>query len=621
LDRKFVYPAQLPLSDDFLKVQRNTMIALAYDVQAWGGTGAIADGLTCIPSVPASLAVQVTPGSLCQLASVDQSSFGSQLIDVTHQIMQQGILLDSTSVTLTPPTTAGQAINYLIQVQFQQNDTDAAVLAYFNASAPTVPFMGPANSGTAQPTSRKGIVLVQAKAGVAATAGTQVTPSADAGFVGLYSVTVANGATALTSAQIAMVSTAPFISVKLPQVPTYVQNGGYAYGIDTGTANAMAVTLNPVPGAYPYSIFVKKMGSANTGAMTVTVAPLGTVAVVNADGTAITTGQMAAGFMAHLVFDGTSYRFMNGVAATGVGSITGTSGEGITVGGTTPFPVSMNVPGLTTNNAPGNTDIFPYFNQTDAHHRVITWVQLIAALVAGSPGSLLRMVSFAASGTWTKGANTRKIIAFGLGAGGAGASNQGSKTVTITTSSANYVSGHDGQVVNSIPLTQASVAMASGGGGAGGGFLIMQDVTAISSLAVVIGTGGAAVSNSPGAAGGDTSLGALATAHGGLGGFLNALSSGNVTGGGGGPGGTASLAGGVIGISWSGDAGTAASPFDGGKGGSTLYGGGGQGGDDVNGITGASGQPGSYGGGGGGADRKGVGGAGGGGLVIILEFA
>ena len=600
MDRKLVYPSQVPLSADFLQVQRNSMLALAYDIQAWGGTGTIADGLGCIPSVPASLAVQILPGSLCQLAANDQTAFGSLAVDVTHQIMQQGILLDATSLTLTPPGTAGQAINYLIQAQFQASDTDATVLAYFNSANPTVPFMGPANSGTAQPTTRKGIIVLQAKAGVAATAGTQVTPSPDAGYVGLYSVTVANGATALTSGQISQLATAPFLSVKLPQVPLWVQNGAYANGVDGGTANAMSVTLSPVPAAYPYSIYVKKIASANTGAMTVAFpgTGLGTVSIINADGSPLTTGQMAAIFMAHLVFDGTSYRFMNGVASTGVGSITGTSGEGITVGGTTPFPVSMNVPGLTTNNSPGNTDLFPYYNQTDVHHRGISYAALIAALAASLPTSLLRVTSFNASGTWTKGANTRRIWVFATGAGGGG--------------------GGDPTSV---------IRLAGFGGAAGWTALAIRDATALTTVAVTIGPGGAASSTGDGSDGGQTSFGTIAVAPGGQGGvgspsYGSGMNRVAPTGVAGTPVGDVVLRGGpgngppstttTTGNNW------------GGNGGNSFWGGSGAGAINEGSGTTIAAQDGMMGGGGGGGDHGGVNGPsgkGGDGFVLVLEFS
>ena len=625
MDRKFAYAGQVPLSADFLTVQRQMMTALAYDTQAWAGPSTIVDGLTCIPTAVASLAVQITPGSICSLNALDQSSFGSLPVDVTHQIMQQGILLDAVSLTLTPPTTSGQSVNYLIQVQFQQADTDPIVLAYFNSANPRIPFMGPGNSGTAQPTTRKGIISIQAKSGVSATAGTQVTPAPDVGYTGLYAVTVANGATALTSSQIAVLPTAPFLSVKLPAVPSYVQSGVHSFAsADTGTANAMVATLAPIPTGYAkMSIFVKKMGSANTGGMTANINGLGAVSIVNADGTALATGQMAANFLAHLVFDGTSLRFMNGVATSSVGSITASSGEGINVSGA--GVVALNFPGLASNLTPGNTDLFGYFNQTDVHHRSLTWLTLINSIFASSPFSLLRITPFTSSGTWTKGTNTKTVLILGLGGGGAGGSNQNNHT------SRNIDAFYGAPTVNQI--ASGVTAVAAGGGGAGGGFLAFQNVQAITTLSVTIGAFGTPISNSTGNQGGTTSVGTVATATGGFGGKVNYQQSTEIYGddyprlsastGPGGAGGTGSLSGGVVGLAWDGTPGASATPMDGGVGASTMFGAGGVGGDDAGaGLYGASGGPGvGYGAGGGGSDQRGAGARGASGVVLFIEFS
>src|SRR5207245_121707 len=205
-------------------------------------------GMACIPTVPASLAVQILPGTIYQQAAEDTVIYGSLGADTVDQIIKQGIIQSTTNLTLTPPGTGGFAVNYLIQASLTELDTQLTVLPFFNAANPQIPFTGPGGSGTALATVRQCTVTLQAKSGVAAAAGTQVTPTPDPGFVGMWAVTVANGATALTSSQIALYPTAPFISVKLPQVPGFVQGGTYGWSVDTGTATAMVVTLTPTPG-------------------------------------------------------------------------------------------------------------------------------------------------------------------------------------------------------------------------------------------------------------------------------------------------------------------------------------------------------------------------------------
>jgi hypothetical protein len=113
------------------------------------------------------------------------------------------------------PVSSGQSIAYLIQAAFSETDATAVVLPYYNASNPASPYSGPANSGAAQNTQRVQSVFIGVKAGTSATTGTQVTPTPDSGFVGLYVVTVAFGATSIVNANIALYATAPFIPAKL----------------------------------------------------------------------------------------------------------------------------------------------------------------------------------------------------------------------------------------------------------------------------------------------------------------------------------------------------------------------------------------------------------------------
>jgi hypothetical protein len=92
------------------------------------------------------------------------------------------------------------------------------VLPYYNAANPGQPYSGPNNSGVSQNTQRLQRVQLQLKAGVPSQAGTQAAPSVDAGWVGLYVITVTAGQTAVTSANIATLTGAPFIPFKLPSL-------------------------------------------------------------------------------------------------------------------------------------------------------------------------------------------------------------------------------------------------------------------------------------------------------------------------------------------------------------------------------------------------------------------
>ncbi|MDE2239308.1 MAG: hypothetical protein KGJ73_05180 [Rhodospirillales bacterium] len=216
MDRNIVYPGSIPLDTDILSTNRNAMVGIAALTAATLGKSVVADGLACTPTSPPSLAVVVGPGSITQLAALDATAYGSLLADVTDQIVKTGVNLQATNFSLSAPTGSGQSINYLIEAAFEESDTDPVVLPYVNAANPTQPFSGPANSGTAQNTQRVQRVQLQVKPGAAASSGTQTTPAVDAGWVGLYVVTVNYGQTAITAASIETLPQAPFLPFKLP---------------------------------------------------------------------------------------------------------------------------------------------------------------------------------------------------------------------------------------------------------------------------------------------------------------------------------------------------------------------------------------------------------------------
>jgi hypothetical protein len=587
LDRNWYYLSEQPTDTIFMTAERAHMIALGYLAQGIIGTATVVDGLGCIPTVPASLAVQILPGSIYQQEPVDTVAYGSLGTDAVDQIIKQGIILPTTSLTLTPPGTSGQAVNYLIQAEVFEQDTNNVVLGYFNSANPLVPFSGPGGFGASQPTIRQCTVSLVAKSGVAATAGTQLTPAPDAGFVGLWVVTVANGATALTSSQISQYPTAPFISVKLPQVPAWVQGGAWDWAVDTGTANQIIVNLTPTPVNIQagFEIKVQKMASASTGAMTIIVNGAAPLALVAADGSALTSSTpMNGGYLALLVFNGTSYRWVNTTASTAVGSLAASGGEGIQVSGG--GVVALNYPGLSVEPVIANTDLWSFYSQGDTHHRVVSWTQFLALISAAIPASLINVQIFSTPGTttYTPTPRTKTTVFLGCGAGGGGAAG-GGLTISIN----------------------------AYGGASGGVFLhFFFNPTA---QTVTIGLGGAPgiAPSGSGTAGTATSIGAIAQANGG--GAGQTVPSPLVGLGGAATAGTIKLPGnnGRPGISgniggWGGDGGPA--PF---------FGVSGQGGVNIN-SPGGDGSFGGGGGGGTGGQSPRSGGRGGDGFVLALEF-
>lgn len=326
MDRNIYYPGQVPLSAQFLLSERDKMVAVARFAETVMGSLSVAAGLGCIPTIPTSLSVQVGAGELLTMAALDAIPFGALASDTAHVILKQGFNLDPTTLTLVPPTTNGHAISYLVQVGLSETDGDNVTLPYVNAANPSVPFTGPNNAGTSQPTRRRARLVIQAKPGISAVAGSQVPPPADVGFVPIHVVTVAQGQTSITSDHIVRHPSAPFLLSTLPDVPKRVQSGEWVYGEDAGTKNAMVVTLTPSPADPPKLLVVKKGAVASDDALTIVINGGAAIPITTNDNTAFSATIIApANFPLLLAYDGTAYRTTNiasGLGGGGSGSPT-----------------------------------------------------------------------------------------------------------------------------------------------------------------------------------------------------------------------------------------------------------------------------------------------------------
>jgi len=217
MDRVIIYPGQVPLETDLLQTNKFAMVALSKLAAAILGTATLANGFSVVPTGPASLSVNVNPGEIYSLQNIDGTAYSSIAADTTHSILKQGISLDVKNLACAAPGSVGQSINYLVQATYTDSDSGAIVLPYYNASNPAVAYSGPGGTGVAQNTLRQGLVTLQAKAGVSATTGSQATPAPDAGFIGLYVVTVANGQATITAGNITAYAGAPIIGETLTQ--------------------------------------------------------------------------------------------------------------------------------------------------------------------------------------------------------------------------------------------------------------------------------------------------------------------------------------------------------------------------------------------------------------------
>ncbi len=220
MDRVFTYAGAIPQDTDILNTNKNVLYGLGYLVQAALGTGTSVVGLAGAQTTSPSMTITIGPGAIFSSQTVDATAYGDLGTDA-NTVMKQGILKAAASLTLTAPTTSGYSQVYLIEAAYQDVDGGATVLPYYNSSNPSAPYSGPANAGTSNYTVRQGSCIITLKAGTAAATGSQTTPSTDPGYVALYTVTVANGQTAITTAQIITATGAPFVPYNLNNIPAY----------------------------------------------------------------------------------------------------------------------------------------------------------------------------------------------------------------------------------------------------------------------------------------------------------------------------------------------------------------------------------------------------------------
>jgi hypothetical protein len=232
MDRNIIYPGSIPLDTDLLSLNKNTMIGLGFLAQAVLGTNTVADGLTCQPTNPASMSIVIGSGSVTQFCPVDTLAYGSIAADPAYTVVKMGINLAPTVFALTAPSSVGQSINYVVEASFQEADGNPVVLPYYNASNPAQSFSGPSNSGSAQNTTRTQRVQLQIKQGLPGNTGSQTTPAADSGWIGLYQVTVSYAQTQVTADNISVIPAAPFLPWKLPSL-----HPGFGSGVQSFTSS------------------------------------------------------------------------------------------------------------------------------------------------------------------------------------------------------------------------------------------------------------------------------------------------------------------------------------------------------------------------------------------------
>lgn len=326
--RRIVYTNEVPFETDVLATNDYIMSAVSALAQSIIGFGiseaTTVRGLACTPVSPPGLAVVVGPGVMYSYEDYDATDFGVIPADAdpNHMLYKQAFNWNPVTLNLTAPATSGDSVIYLIEGIFQTIDVNNVSRPYFNSVDPTMPIFEN-NYDT-----RIDKIAFLAKQGVPGVSPSPPTP--DAGYTGLYYVTVANGQTSIISGNIAKVSTVegqPFITQGLTQkasssdisaayvTKAQLQQNAPIYITATGTANA--ITASPTP-AYPnYSdgMGIKiKIATTNTGSATLNVSGYGAVTIKKSTESGLVNlaaNDLMVGSIAEFVYDGTFWQWTN----------------------------------------------------------------------------------------------------------------------------------------------------------------------------------------------------------------------------------------------------------------------------------------------------------------------
>lgn len=151
-----------------------------------------------------------------------------------------------------------------------------------------------------------------------------------------------------------------------------LQRGSSGYATTSGTGTYTVAFTNPLPSLSDGARISVEIGSTNTGAATLAVDGLAAVSIVKKDGsTALSAGDLAAGEIADLLYNGTNWVWLNSVgdsvALTGTPTApTATQGDDSTQIATTAFVAGQGVLQIDeTDGDPSNTtDVTKIYSET-----------------------------------------------------------------------------------------------------------------------------------------------------------------------------------------------------------------------------------------------------------------
>lgn len=273
--------------------------------------------------------------------------------------------------------------------------------------------------------------------------------------------------------------------------------GGFA--IDTGTANAIAVSLTPAPLSLAalegVPIRILKIASPNNGVTTVNVNNFGATTLIHPNGLGMEENELPGSGMLAVVYDGTHFQLqtVSGIAPR-VFTYAGNPNSnvpGTAASGTTPPDLCWD-----------STDELLYFCTTTGNASTAVWLSVASMLTPtgiGPPPGIRGHQEYTAAGTYTFTVPDNVYViedTVVAGGGGGGAANGSTNAGT--------------------------------GGGGGGYSWGVFNVTPGQEITVVVGAGGAGGTGAGnGTAGGSSSVESLNSSPGGGGGNSNGISGGS----------------------------------------------------------------------------------------------
>ena len=126
-----------------------------------------------------------------------------------------------------------------------------------------------------------------------------------------------------------------------------VQTGEIAYAADAGSTDAYAITLTPAPSAYTTGMVINfKANTVNTGTATLNVNSLGAKTIKKLHDQDLEDGDIEAGQLVTVIYDGTNLQMQSQTAAAGGGVVKQvvSTQTGALSTGTTTVPTDEQIP-------------------------------------------------------------------------------------------------------------------------------------------------------------------------------------------------------------------------------------------------------------------------------------